>query len=340
MDKASNTIPAASNDRPIGDLNVYCSGGTGINVAKTLEEVMARHATARIARVNVILVDTSASNLSGVKTKNVYLLKDVDGSGKVRGENSQLITNKALDILQKYPPAAMNMVVSSLSGGSGSVLAPSLLRELQLQDAMVIAVGIASTGSAIEVDNSIKTLKTYEAISKKTGKPVVMLCHRNRAVTDHSKVNLAVANEVVLTALVCSRQNAGLDTADLQNWLDYRKVSQAPAKLVGLEFRDSQDLSSEDYIPITIVSVAREGVDTYFPGVDHQSTGVVIDETVTTVTNDKPVHAVVVDGMPQRLAMDLIEIKKELDVKGRSRVFTSSILSEGGDEANDDGLVI
>jgi cell division GTPase FtsZ len=154
------------------NVTIYASGGAGINIVGSLPQAGDQG----LAKAMCYAIDTSKSNLRDSKfsADNLYLFPDVDGSGKVRAENHVLIAKNTKSILQKFKPSAFNIVVSSGGGGSGGVIAGSIVSELMSEDIPVISIVIGSTNSQIEVDNTIKTLKTYDAIAKKYGAPVVV----------------------------------------------------------------------------------------------------------------------------------------------------------------------
>ncbi len=100
-----------------GRVVCYMAGGTSINISKVLAEQFKKLDMAPAAQVDVVLIDTSDSNLVNGGSNNIYLLKGVDGSGKLRAENHPAISRAALKILETHPPGDLNIVVSSLGGG-------------------------------------------------------------------------------------------------------------------------------------------------------------------------------------------------------------------------------
>lgn len=116
----ANTAPALldRNAQPTkGRIVCYMAGGTGINISKTLMQHFKKLDMAPAAQVDIVLIDTSTSNLAGNTASNVYLIKGLDGSGKFRRENHGRISQVALNILDKHEPGDLNIVVSSLGGG-------------------------------------------------------------------------------------------------------------------------------------------------------------------------------------------------------------------------------
>ena len=126
--------------QPKGRVRLYAAGGCGLNIGGQLAAHRDRNETA-FANLDIVYVDTSKSNLrNGIDAANVYLIPDLDGSGKVRSENHAEIGQHIRQILHKFSPADLNIVLSSAAGGSGSVIAPLLASELLASDAPTIVI--------------------------------------------------------------------------------------------------------------------------------------------------------------------------------------------------------
>ena len=125
----------------------------------------------RVCNYNHAFIDTSSSNVKkGMNEDNVYILPNLDSSGKKRDENHLEISNVIKEVLVKHKPLDFNIVLFSLSGGSGSVIAPLLISELLSRNIPVIAVCIGSDESVLTANNTLKTLKSLEVIAKKNDK--------------------------------------------------------------------------------------------------------------------------------------------------------------------------
>ena len=111
------------------------------------------------------------------------------GSGGLRKEHVDLIADAVNEILSRLRPGDLNIVVSSLSGGSGSVIAPCLASELLARGLKVIVIGIGSNESEIRVRNSLNAIRSYANIAEETEKPVVMSLHFNSPKTPRYAVD-------------------------------------------------------------------------------------------------------------------------------------------------------
>lgn len=103
-----------------GQVRVFCCGGGGINIGSMLEEYRGSEEIAA-ARLNPVYIDTSKSNLArnrhSINDEYCYVIDGLDGSGKLRAENYESITEHVRDILQKFKPLDLNIVISTAAGG-------------------------------------------------------------------------------------------------------------------------------------------------------------------------------------------------------------------------------
>lgn len=331
------TSPVATSK---GRVVCYMAGGTGINIAKVLTEQFKKLDMNLAADMEVVLIDTSESNLGPNGAANTYLLKGLDGSGKIRKENHTQISRSALSILEKHQPGDLNIVVSSLGGGSGSVIAPVLTGALLEQGKMVVACGVVTQSSVIEIDNSIKTIQSYDSISRKQNKPIVLSIQKNTDGETFKKINEAVVSTILMLAVLYSRKNVGLDSADLRNWINYQRVSKAPVKAVTLDISSGSFSFKDDVQPITTATLVREGVSSdldWMP--DYQCVGYVPPDIDKTNSFEKPMHFTVCDGEIANIFGQLDELKKELDRKVNARTYSDATI-KGDEDVQDDGLVL
>src|SRR5690606_24044429 len=110
-----------------------------------------------------VLVDTSTSNVGEGNSIPFFHVPGMTGAGKKRqvafhGANDQMV-----ELLKQYKPSpTMNLVIFSLSGGSGSVLGPLLAEELIKRGYPTVCLIVGSIVSKIEAHNTNATLKTIE----------------------------------------------------------------------------------------------------------------------------------------------------------------------------------
>mgnify|MGYP001176795926 CR=1 FL=1 len=103
------------NDKVRGTMRVYGCGGAGINITSFFNGAGIESGCAEVFPA---YVDTSRSNLRPeFNEDDVFILENVDGSGKVRRENHEEIANVTRQILLQIPPKDFNVVIFSASGG-------------------------------------------------------------------------------------------------------------------------------------------------------------------------------------------------------------------------------
>lgn len=330
--------------KPTGTISLYGCGGAGINVAHLFDKFKDADVLEGFAVVKPTYIDTSKSNLNslegGYNESNAYLFEKIDGSGSIRKENATQISKSILDILVKHEPGDLNIVVSSASGGSGSVIAPSIVSELLKRNQNVIVLCIGSNDSVIEITNTVNTLKSYESVSSLRTKPIAMIYEENKRGVRLEDINQKLYDRIVQLAALFSKQNAGLDSADLKNWLNYTKYTSIPAKLMALGFVDgfiNTDETKGD--PITVASLARKGFDTT-PGitVDYRCYGIIPDNCPE-IQIDKTLHYVIFDGIISKYFEELDKQKTDLEMKQSSRQISESLV-KSNDKAEDNGLIL
>lgn len=195
-------------------ISIYACGGCGVNIAKMIKDIDAE----------INFIDTSVSNLKSVNSPNVFLVDAMDGAGKDRSVAYENFKDISGDVLLKYKPSEqLNIVISSLGGGSGSVLGPMVTAKLIEQGKSVIVIGINSKSSVIELNNTMKTLKTYRAMSSNIAKPISMYYIENNSRVEADRQALHFIN--LLSLLTDKKVTEEFDNSDLKSFLYFDKVT-------------------------------------------------------------------------------------------------------------------
>ena len=160
-----------------GKVTLYGAGGCGINIAKRFYDAQPQ---VGVADLSFCFADTSRSNISAeLDPKDCYVLPDVDGSGKIRKENYQAITQVIQQIPINFAPGDLNIVIFSASGGSGSTMGPLIVRELLKEGHPTVAIVVGSFESYITANNTMNTIKSLDSISRSIGVPIVVSFENN-----------------------------------------------------------------------------------------------------------------------------------------------------------------
>lgn len=244
-------------------VTVYSCGGGGTNIVAELEAARAEQPTG-FAQLQPCYIDTSRSNLINkqLPEESVYLFENADGSGKVRASNYEEIAKNCKSILLKFKPSAFNLVVHTASGGSGSVIGPVLVSELKARGHQVVVILIGSTDTRIEIENTIKTLKSYESIAVKRGNPVVVHYVENSKTLPRQEANKQAKRAISLLMGLFSGQNEELDSADLKNWLEYTNVSASEPRMASLSFVCAPEELEHAGTVVSVATLASSEMDT------------------------------------------------------------------------------
>lgn len=196
-------------------MKLYCCGGCGTNIGSMIKNL----------DLDICYIDTSTSNSKNIKSDNIHILDGVEGAGKDRSKTYNYFSKEdAENLLIKFKPAHdLNIVISSLSGGSGSLLGALIVKELVSNDHNVLVIAVDSKNSIKELDNSINTLKTYKSISDTTKKAISLFYIEN---SDRAKSDSRAIWFINLLSVLLNKELSDeFDTTDLHHWLNFNKVT-------------------------------------------------------------------------------------------------------------------
>lgn len=331
-----------------GRARIYACGGAAINIVGLIPTLAVNPDL--MADFDVVQIDTSRSNLTArANNFESYLLTTagVDGGGKDRTENRDLIAEHTKPILKEHPPRDVNIVISSGSGSSGSTQATFLVSELLSRGESVIVLLIGTTGSRKEALNTVETLKNYEQIARKRNAPVVMHYMQNSPTMPREKVNQQMLSTISYIGMLFSRRNAGMDTKDTSNFLYFTKPEVSKglhAQLYSLSIllRETTPEGEEAFMAdvetlgnvLAAAVLAKAGNPTELPASllpEYHTEGFVPDLKDSRVFEKNSVNYLITDGLVEQFVTSLRAVAKA-DVK---QVATSSLL---GDDEEDGGV--
>jgi hypothetical protein len=265
--------------------------------------------------------------------KDCYILP-ADGSGKVRGHNYEKIGEVVKQVMLDHKPLDFNVVVFSGSGGSGSVFGPMVIKELLSRDIPVVAVVVGSDESVIAAENTLKTLKTLEGVSRQTKHPVIMHYRHNERGGARSETDADVIGALGSLSILFSRMVPEFDRQDIFNFLNYHKVTSVEPRLAALEFLMDDDDILEGTRPHSVASIYRSADEqtlTIVPeyhAAGHLELGAVA----------RCIHYLIDIESIQRYVNRLQKTISELDEVRASRVHHKSLVND--DEMDDNGFVV
>lgn len=320
-------------------VRLYACGGAGCNVSKTMEP-FRNNKISGFSSLETVYIDTSGSDFDDVPQEFIYRFKDKDGSGALRKESYSVITKHAKEIIQDYKPLDLNIVISSASGGSGSVLSPTIVGELLRQNQNVVVILIGAVDTVIYMNNTLNTLKSFENISKTNEKSIVMKYIQNESSSKRQSADEQARFLISGLCMLFSGTNKGLDSKDLNHWINFNKVTSFEPQLASLETVTSLDAIKTKGNVISVASLASLGGDTdlEYP-VEVQFIGYVPDDTPKESSEKLPIHFVTTDGLFEELGKNLNSLIDEMDALAKSRVQRDSLLTDD-DEPTESGLIL
>lgn len=235
-------------------INIYACGGAGINIAQTYENIDDN--------IEIIYVDTSHSNFPP-GAKNCEIIEDaLTGSGKVRSDNATSIIASIPNILIKYKPAKYNIVIFSLGGGSGSVIGPLLLKELNVNGAnddyrsTNFGACVVSAESIKASINSEKTLSTLSNIAAKTGIPIIIYGSMLHSINERNSVDADIRKIITHLRTLFIADGSEIDENDIYNAFRYQRYTDYDPGLNLLAINDYSNLGIRSgSVPISAIEI-------------------------------------------------------------------------------------
>ena len=217
------------------NVKLYACGGAGTNIARQIPNL----------DMDLVFVDTSSSNLKQIKHGEVFLVDGMDGAGKHRPETYENFKTVAEDVLVSHKPSdILNIVIHSISGGSGSVVGPMIASKLVASGQNTVVIAVESDQSIRELDNGIKTLKTYAAqASKVVQKPISIYYVGGMTRPEADRVALQFIH--LLTLLVTKKFTEEFDNSDLKSFLYFDRVTDNPPSVAIIELRENDTIVPE-----------------------------------------------------------------------------------------------
>lgn len=304
-------------------LKVYACGGAASNVLKQLKDL----------DVDVSYIDTSISNLKGVNPNQTYVLENFDGAGKLRATTYEGFKSVTEDVLIQFKPSDnLNVVVSSLSGGSGAIINSFITRELISRGHSTIVIGIGSKSSMIELDNTVKSLKTLKSISGTTSKSVTLLYVDKPTRREADEHVIRFLN--LLSLLVNKEHTAEFDRADMHNFINFDRVTDNKPSVGIIELNMNETLVPEKNTNIaTTILVTTDSNSTISSATpEYLSTCIVTDPHYKN-------EDIRIDNVLGKLSIVIDSLEEQIQTFRENKKINKFKEIEVTD-ANDDGIVI
>lgn len=317
---------------------VYACGGAGINIGRSIEDntlmKVSANETTKFSKIVVNYIDTSEANTKFRSVdKNVYLFDGIDGSGSDRSKNKDSISDSIKDILIKHPPGNLNIVINSTAGGSGSVIGPLLISQLLADSELVIAMAAQTTSTLKQLRNTVSVLSSYENIALRRKKVLpLFLC--NNTVESESNVNKNICSTVEILSILFSGQLERLDSADLDHWINFNKVTSNPVGVVQLDLSNDASSIAKDHTVCSVATLTNgPEVNSDFPVmVEYQTIGFI--KNSESEEGRKALHLALIDGPIQEEYE-----KRNKELAEAERMFSSRKTRKNiSSDCDDDGI--
>ncbi len=246
-------------------LALRCLGGCGTNIG---EDIINGINVTGIAKLPKDSVDASPDLMLKELSGNIIRIEpktksaEIVGSGGERSMNIEHIKESTIEYANqlKFDPRTINVVVTSASGGSGAPISAVLVDELVRRKHNVLVVLVTDYSNEQYIKNSIATIKTLGAISKKHDKNIVVNLFNNNGenkLTAERNVNNNITLSLTYLAMLFSGNNIDMDTQDIGNMFNTSnyKDLRVPAGLMMLKWETGGVEDSSKYaLTRTIVS--------------------------------------------------------------------------------------
>lgn len=317
-------------------VNILACGGAGINLLRKALPHVSDKVTYRF-------IDTSYSNVRPGE-QVIIAASEGKGSGLHRRENSESIVQRIAKLTDDdLQLADINIILFSMSGGSGSTAGPLLIKDIHRRGKLIIAMAIASSESQKHTENTLATLKSLENITSTIGLylPISIFCNE----ADWTILDKIFVYKLERLVDLLTLRTIELDKTDRMHWVNVQKtIGAAPGLRLlyvdGTGSGNKQDnkveliVNTPDYIFDSVLAIRTE---TVFPEFSPQARTrfVGIFETVTLT----PMVGVI--GNPPDAFDTLIKDIDYILLQYKSQVFRSqpAIAIAPNDIDQDSGLI-
>lgn len=329
-------------------VRIYGAGGCGTNIVLSLISQLGGFETDEL---QLCCIDTGIANVhrSGLDVeKFMEVITDEDGkilqgSGSIRASNYNHIKAKMPNIVHRFAPTDLNIVICSGAGGSGSTIAPVLIDQLLAAEQTVVLIYVDSGSNLVHVTNTMNTLKSLNniALRHNVALPVVW---QDNSRGGEAAVDNNILGIIPVLSKVVSGEVVALDVIDVRNFFNYMRfdlLSGFGAGLAMLEVTDTAGIKkANDQLVCALTLTTRE-----IPGdindveCPHQTIGILEADALSSAAV-YPIHlaqyssshfGVVISEKSKRLEA----FKKEQSLRAGANAIKGS--TQG---AQDDGMVL
>lgn len=305
------------------------AGGTGMNIATEVTDLE-----------NVYCIDTCDKNVVDAHRRvNVLLTKGTRGAGGNRKVILPLVKPQIPELMDSIPEADFYIVVYSLGGGSGSVLAPLITAKLIDRKAAFVSFVVGAMDSTDMLGNDIDTMKTLESIAVKKGLPLVVNYTPNTQGRSFDSINKEIAENIRKVVFLTNQNHGRLDVHDVNNWVRFtdKHVNLIP-QVCELHIETSRKDAENVPEPISIVSLYTDpNKEVAFGTPVYRKTGIVKADDLD--ATDEQVHFVINSVGVLEIMKTISDAKLEM-TRQQARFAQRNPIIDSDDEIDEDGMVV
>lgn len=314
------------------DFNIYAVGGTGINIANRFLK------DARNGRFveTIVGFDTSAANPVDDNLYPVERVPGAEGSGGNKKQHAEKYPDFAKQMLAKYAPNKLNIVIFSTGGGTGASLGPWIVRNLLQRKIPVLSIVVGDMSSFNEQSNTIGTLGSLYNQTK-LGNSVLFSYLENKQTVTQGEINAQAAARIDNAIMMFNLTNERIDYADVKNFFFYNDIVDADPVLTQLTFLSDTDVPKYGRKAVAAISLYSNAdeIKSPFENILYRKAGVYGKEFHGITSNT---HAVLDHGDTLESLKEMINSKnvKSDELAGQ---FRSKGDIQFGSDADDDGMM-
>lgn len=241
-----------------------------------------------------------------------------------------------------------HVVVCSASGGSGNLIATSLLTDMRRRSIPVVAVIVGDSSNGLAANNTAKVIATIDAITKRIIKKSIPVFYFNNHAAKskgnaakEKEVNELIFNSLSVLSLFLSGDNEDIDTRDMANFLspdNYESFTVEPALMnISIVVGEAVEPNDEHtYLLGRTLTTEGQDCDIGIPLLHHKYGKVIVSDAVVSAREIAPVHMLLVANFMAAEHKRLLATVAEYDALAKS---VSAMDLAGIGDASDDGVV-
>ena len=188
-------------------IQIYACGGAGINITNSYKGDNG----------DITLLDTSFANVVTKEQDVITLSRKKEGGGKIRSKNSSEIDENIKELGDIY--SDINILLYSTSGASGSVIGPLLNKYINSYNKKIINCIVVSDDSNTEIENTLNTIKSLDAIAKREKIFMPIIIFKNTNKYTQKNLNISIASRLLDIYNFFSVETKEIDKNDRLNFI-------------------------------------------------------------------------------------------------------------------------